>query len=316
MIGGGLLTCGETMACLTAPELGPLRTADVLRLNIAGAESNVAIGMARLGHRATWIGRVGDDELGDLVLRTMRAEGVDVGGVRRDGAPTGLMLKERRVGTITRVHYYRAGSAGSQLSADDIDDDMVAAAGIVHVTGITPALGERPAAAVDALLTSARRHGVPVAVDVNHRERLWPSRQAAKAALATLAGRANYVFAGGEELSLLTGSSGEAGARDLLSGGARAVIVSHGASGAELWTVDGVARRKAVPVAAVDTVGAGDALCAGFLSGVLDELDLDMSLHRGLQTAAFAVATTGDWEGLPSRPELDLLDIADGATLR
>ncbi|HTE61731.1 MAG TPA: PfkB family carbohydrate kinase, partial [Solirubrobacteraceae bacterium] len=110
-------------------------------MSVAGAESNVAIGVARLGHPVTWIGRVGDDELGELVLRTLRAEGVDVAAVGREpDAPTGLMIKERRVGAVTRVHYYRSGSAGARLAAGDIHDGLLADAGIVHVTGITPAL--------------------------------------------------------------------------------------------------------------------------------------------------------------------------------
>jgi 2-dehydro-3-deoxygluconokinase len=313
---GGLVTCGETMVCLAAPEAGPLRTAGTLRLSIAGAESNVAIGIARLGHPATWIGHVGEDELGDLVLRTLRGERVDVSAVRRDHAPTGLMLKERRVGTVTRVHYYRAGSAGSCLGPDDIDVALVAAAGLVHVTGITPALGAGPAEAVDTLVTAAHRHGVPVSVDVNHRGQLWPSPEAARTALATLAGRADYVFASEDELPVITGTDGEESVRDLVDGGAQAVVVSRGASGADVWTAAGMTRRAAMPVAAVDTVGAGDALCAGFLSGVLDGLDSEAALQRGLQTAAFAVATAGDWEGLPSRAELELLAGEDGATLR
>jgi hypothetical protein len=115
---GPVVTCGETMACLSTAQAGPLRTGGTLRLGIAGSESNVAIGLARLGHVVAWIGRVGEDELGELVLRTLRAEGVDVSHARREaGAPTGLMIKERRVGAVTRVHYYRAGSAGSRLRA-------------------------------------------------------------------------------------------------------------------------------------------------------------------------------------------------------
>lgn len=312
----GLLTCGEAMVCLTAAEAGPLRTASSMRLSIAGAESNVAIGMARLGHPVTWIGRVGEDELGDVVLRTLRAEGVDVSAVRRDHRPTGLMLKERRVGTVSRVHYYRAGSAGSRLGASDVDYTLVAAAGLVHVTGITGALGESPAEAVDTLVTAARRHGVPVSVDVNHRQQLWSSRDAARAALTKLAGHADYVFASEDELSLLTGADDEVGTRALIEGGAQAVIVSRGAAGADVWTPAGRTRRAALSVTAVDTVGAGDGLCAGFLSGILDGLDPEAALDRGLQTAAFAVATSGDWEGLPSRAELELLTREDGATLR
>jgi len=309
-----LVTCGETMACLAAPQPAPLRLGGDLRLTIAGAESNVAIGVSRLGHPAAWIGRVGDDELGELVLRTLRAEGVDLRAARRDpAAPTGLMIKERRLGVVTRVHYYRAGSAGSRLCAADVDETLVAGATLVHVTGITPALGGDPAAAVDALVDAARTHRVPVAVDVNHRTRLWASREAAAAALGALAARGDYVLAGEDELALLGGDPVVA---EWLAGAARAVVVSRGAAGAEVHTRDGRAARAAARVTPVDTVGAGDALTAGFLSGVLDGLEPEAALERGIQVAGFAVAAAGDWEGLPSRAELGLLALEDGETLR
>lgn len=103
-----VVTFGETMAALRAH--GALRLGGSLGLSVAGAESNVAIGLARLGHRVHWAGQVGADELGALVLRTLRAEGVDA------GRPTGLLLAEPRLGTLTRVSYYRAASAGSAVS--------------------------------------------------------------------------------------------------------------------------------------------------------------------------------------------------------
>jgi 2-dehydro-3-deoxygluconokinase len=325
---GGLVTCGETMACLASRDVAPLRLGGDLRLTIAGAESNVAIGVARLGHSATWIGRVGDDELGELVLRTLRAEGVDVRRARRDGtAPTGLMVKERRVAAVTRVHYYRAGSAGSRLHAGDVDAAVVADAALVHVTGITRALGPEPAGAVAALIAAARSSGVAVAVDVNFRARLWPSREKAALALRALAREGDYVLAGADELALIGAderassgghaSDGDAAAvAELLDGRARAVVVSRGAAGAEVHTAEGVVRRPAPAVTAVDTVGAGDALTAGFLSGLLDGLDPCSALERGVRAAAFAVCTAGDWEGLPTRAELGLLTLDEGATVR
>jgi len=313
-VSGGLVTCGEAMACLGARDVAPLRLGGDLRLTIAGAESNVAIGVARLGHAAAWIGRVGEDELGDLVLRTLRAEGVDLRGARRDGAaPTGVMLKERRVGAVTRVHYYRAGSAGSRLRAGDIHDSLVAGAALAHVTGVTRALGPGPAGAVAALIAAARATGLPVAVDVNHRARLWPSREAAALALGALAREADYELAGADELALIGGAGVIA---ELIGGHARAVVVTRGSAGAEVHTAQGVIRRPAPAVAPVDTVGAGDALTAGFLSGLLDGLDPGGALERGVQVAAFAVSTAGDWEGLPTRAELGLLALDEGATVR
>ena len=126
---GPLLAVGETMALLTTAEVGRLRHASSLTLGVAGAESNVAIGARRLGCPAAWVGRVGDDELGELVVSRIRAEGVDVGGVVRDpGAPTSLMLKERRTATMVRVVYYRRGGPGSRLEPGDLDPAQVAAA--------------------------------------------------------------------------------------------------------------------------------------------------------------------------------------------
>ena len=110
----GLVTLGETLAVLTATRVGPLRYASALALGVAGCESNVAIGVARLGHPSWWVGRVGDDELGRAVLSRLRGEGVDVSRAVVDpGGPTAWMIKERRSADLARVVYYRAGSAGS-----------------------------------------------------------------------------------------------------------------------------------------------------------------------------------------------------------
>lgn len=89
-----------------------------------------------------------------------------------------------------------------------------------------------------------------------------------------------------------------------------------GARGATVFTADGATDRAAREVDAVDLVGAGDAFVAGYLSGLLDGTDIPARLHRAVTTAAFAVATRGDWEGLPTRDELGLFDEPDGTTIR
>lgn len=94
------------------------------------------------------------------------------------------------------------------------------------------------------------------------------------------------------------------------------MVVKRGALGATTYTADGTTDRAARQVDAVDLVGAGDAFVAGYLSGLLDSADIPARLHRAVTTAAFAVATRGDWEGLPTRDELGLLDQPDGTTIR
>ena len=134
------------MALFRSERPGPLAHAGTAALGIGGAESNVAIGLQRLGVQAVWVGRVGTDALGELVRREIRAEGVDVYAVD-DPAATGLMVKEQRTSTSQRVAYYRAGSAGSRLAAQDVDPVLINDAAVLHATGITPALSPGAAGA-------------------------------------------------------------------------------------------------------------------------------------------------------------------------
>ncbi|GGL04033.1 ribokinase [Streptomyces flaveus] len=313
-----VVTFGETMAALRAH--GALRLGGSLGLSVAGAESNVAIGLARLGHRVRWAGRVGADELGALVLRTLRAEGVDTSYAVTDdtGRPTGLLLTEPRLGTLTRVSYYRAGSAGSAVSPADVLPALDPGTRILHLTGITPALGPSAAEATLAAATTAREAGITVCLDVNHRSRLWTSDRA-RTVLRPLLAHTGLLIASEDELPLVQerpDADESKAVHSLLAAGVNEVVVKRGARGATAFTADGATDCAARQVDAVDLVGAGDAFVAGYLSGLLGGADIPARLHRAVTTAAFAVATRGDWEGLPTQDELGLFDQPDGTTIR
>ncbi|MEU6641869.1 sugar kinase [Saccharomonospora sp. NPDC046836] len=302
-----VVTLGETMVAMRAD--GLLRLGTTLRASIAGAESTVAIGLSRLGHSTRWAGRVGRDEPGELVLRTLRAEDVDVSTVEYDSAPTGLILFEQRLPEVTRVQYYRAGSAGSCLGIEDVAATLDSGVRVVHLTGITPALGERPRAAVAAALARARELGATVSFDVNFRSKLWQADDAARV-LTPLARQANVVIGSANELRLVGGS------QELLAAGVGEVVTKLGAEGASVCTVDGEWSAPGHRVPVVDSIGAGDSFTSGYLSALLDGLPLPGRLARGNACGAFAVATSGDWEGLPTRAELELLAAGEGAALR
>jgi 2-dehydro-3-deoxygluconokinase len=311
-----VVSMGETMVSLRTGT--PLRLGGTMTMTMAGAESNVAIGLARLGHCVRWGGRVGADEVGAYILRTLRAESVAVDTVAVDATrPTGLMLAERRVADVSRVSYYRAGSAGSALAPADATACLADIPRILHLTGITPALSESAAAAALTAVELARRAGVLVSIDVNYRSRLWTTQEA-RPVLSDLVRRADIVIASEDELSLVVADRNDESAAfdELAASGVSQLVVKRGARGASLWQGAGAHHASAIPVAVLDTIGAGDAFTAGFLSGVLDELAPEMALHRGTVTAAFAVATVGDWEGLPTRSELSLLGAEAGATVR
>ncbi|WP_246214057.1 sugar kinase [Kitasatospora viridis] len=306
------------MAALRAT--GPIRLGAPMELSVAGAEATVAIGLARLGHRAEWVGRVGDDEFGALVLRTLRAEQVGVAHVRvdRDGRPTGLLAREQRIGDLVRVSYHRAGSAGSALRPEEVLPALRAGVRVLHLTGITPALAPPAAEAVLAAARRARELGATVCLDVNYRARLW-STERAREVLVPLARLADLLVASAEELALVCAepvADEPSAIAELLARGCREVVVTRGGDGASVSTAAGTVAVPARRVPVVDVVGAGDAFVAGYLSGLLDGLAPAERLHRATLTGAFAVAGRGDWEHLPNRAELALLDQPAGTTLR
>ncbi|MEV0372043.1 sugar kinase [Streptomyces sp. NPDC050636] len=332
-MGPDVFTFGETMVALRGS--GPLKLGGTMNVSIAGAESNVAIGLARLGHDVHWSGAVGEDEAGQLVLRTLRAEGVEVSGASADpDAPTGLILFEPRLPEITRVHYYRAGSAGSRLKPSAIEQAFSAAPPrVLHLTGITPALSPTARSATQLALQLASEHCSLVCLDVNFRARLWTAEEAA-GVLREWMPYVDTLIASDDELPLClpTGGAGAEGdtapapgdpaatlaaqAKLLLKLGVGEVVVKLGSAGATAFTDDGSLHRPARSVRAVDPVGAGDAFVAGYLSALLDGEDLTGRLERAVTTGAFAVASPGDWEGAPTRSELGMLGARPGTVVR
>ena len=203
---GELITLGETMVALTAQANRPLAYGGSLEMRIAGAESNTAVGMCKLGHTVSFISRLGDDSFGQYVLRMLRAEGVDTSAVRPDPEhPTGLMVTEALPGTRTAVHYYRTGSAASHMTPDDLPEERIRQSAILHLTGITPVLSESCRRTVFAAAEIAASAEVPISFDPNIRKKLWKNADHAPM-IRDLAARSHYLLMGLEEAEILYGS--------------------------------------------------------------------------------------------------------------
>lgn len=313
-----LTVLGETMAALVPDHVGPLRHTRTLGMTVAGSESTVAIGVRRLGRTAAWIGRVGDDELGRLVTSRLRGEDLDVHAVLDASAPTGLMLKEQPIAGSRSVHYYRSGSAGSRLRPGDLPAGLLERSRVVHSSGITSALSAESAETVREALRRARGAGATVSFDLNHRSRLW-SAEDARAELLGLLPSIDVLFASDDEASLLTGrtaASPEENARALTRLGPATVVVTMGAAGALSVGPKGTTRAEALPVRALDPVGAGDSFVAGYLAALLDGGEEEERMATATAVAAVCVATQGDWEGLPDRSALALAEAPAGTVAR
>jgi len=320
----GLVTLGETLGLFTSGPLAHAATTGTVTVGIGGAESNVAIGVRRLGGHATWIGRVGNDSLGTRILRELRAEDLTLHAILDPDVPTALMLKESHPGlngTITRVTYHRADHAGSRITPDDLTRDggaattAIAGAGVLHLTGITPGLSAAAHAAVTAAVEIATDAGVPISFDVNHRDGVW--RHAAHAdaheTYRDLAAAATIVFAGEDEARLLTGTTTtdpDALLAELAAtthNGTGGVVLKQGEHGCLALIAGTRYDLPAVRVRVVDTVGAGDAFVAGYLADLLAGAPAEQRLVTAVHAGAYACLAPGDWESLPTRADLATL---------
>ncbi|WP_030491430.1 sugar kinase [Micromonospora chokoriensis] len=290
---------GETMVVLCPVPGESLEHAERVAISVGGAESNVAGYLARLGHRVTWVSRVGDDPFGRAVVRHVAAAGVRVDQVCVDPtAPTGLYVKDPAP-QGTAVHYYRAGSAAARMDPATLADPGLVGARVLHLSGITPALSASCRALVEHAVTDRPLAEALVSFDVNHRARLWSAEQAAPV-LRDLANRCDLVFVGQDEAQTLWGCTDPTAVRRVLPG-PETVVVKDGAVGATALLRDAEPVFVPAPrVPVVEPVGAGDAFAAGYLAGLLRGLDPVRRLRLGHLVAAQALTSSGDNAPVPA----------------
>jgi 2-dehydro-3-deoxygluconokinase len=300
-----VLTVGETMALLDPLEDGQPVMGSRFRLRVAGAESNFAIALSRLGVDVSWVSRLGADPFGDLVAQTIAAEGVDVRWVRREAsAPTGVFFKLRSSGR-TSVLYYRRGSAASRLAVGDVPEDALEQVALVHLTGITMAISASARGLVLEVARRARERGIGVCFDPNYRPALWSEAAQADEAQSDVLPFVDWYLCGLQEGNLLFGTASAAELSDAVwARGARGAAIRVGVDGTFV-TERGlrhvpVARRATV----IDEVGAGDGFAAGFAYGLLRGWEPTRCAAAGNLIAAAAVTGTGDWETFPRIDEV------------
>ncbi|KRF60982.1 2-dehydro-3-deoxygluconokinase [Bacillus sp. Soil768D1] len=305
-----VVTIGETMTVFTPNEEGPLRHARSFSMKFGGAESNVAIGLSRLGHRSRWISRLGEDEFGDAMHSFIRGEGVDVSYVTRDAnAPTGVFFKEFRRLNDTRVYYYRKDSAASKMTAELLPEHAIQDAVYLHITGITPALGESCQLLIDKAIRIAKETGTKIVFDPNIRLKIWADENEARHFITKYASESDIVMPGVAEAEFLFGSyTPEQFIDHFHELGVETVLLKLGKEGSLISSPS--VPKTHVPGffvdRVVDPIGAGDAFASGVLSGLLDGLALEEVARRGNAMGAMVTMVNGDVEGLPIRDDLDL----------
>ncbi len=304
-----VLLIGEPMGLFMAEDPGPLSKSRRFISSIAGAEYNVAVGLARLGHTPVYCTRLGNDPIGQQILDAMAENHIDTALVSRtDDQPTGLMLKGSIQEGDPEIAYYRQGSAASKLSPRDADSLDLSDIDWLHVTGIFPAVSESAMSATVRLLDRASEMDIPISFDPNLRPQLWPDDRTMVNSLNRLAAYAQVVLPGIGEGKILTGHERE----DDIAGyyhelGVRSVVVKLGGSGAYYSEAPGdKGYAPGIEVERiVDTVGAGDGFAVGVISAVTEGLPLSEAARRGNAIGAIQISHKSDNEGLPTRDKLE-----------
>jgi 2-dehydro-3-deoxygluconokinase len=291
-------TLGEAMLRLSVDAGDRLEDASRYEVHVAGAEANVAFGLARVGVPAAWTSVLPANPLGRRVASTLSAAGVDVSSVRWvDGARLGTYFVEfSPAPRPTQVVYDRRSSAVAGATVEDFDWDRVLDATAFHTSGITMALSPGARDVTTHAVTEAARRGLFVSMDVNYRRQLWTPEEAA-AAIRELAPSIDLLMCRAADAEELFGMTGETtdlavGLREIL--GIASVVVTNGASGAAAAAEGTTMQQAAIEVEVIDRIGAGDAFAAGLLWGVLTERSVHEGLARGVAMASLKMTLRGD----------------------
>lgn len=290
-------TLGEMLIRLSVPSGERLETARRLDLHPAGAEANVVSLLARLNVRTLWIGALPANALGRLAGSALHTAGVSTEGI--------IWQDRGRMGTYyvefgapprgIQVTYDRAHSCASEIQSDEIRWDQLFDTQILHLTGITPALSKSCGEIIGEAVSQVKQRGVFLSFDVNYRQKLW-SEADARQTLYPLIRQADLLFCSQADAMRLfdcKGSAQEVAGKLLEVTQVPRLVVSVGEEGVLAWDGGEWLQERARPTQIIDRLGAGDALAAGVLYGVLRS-DFHAGLRYGTILAAMALSQNGD----------------------
>lgn len=289
-----------------ATSRGPLKSIEFFERGWGGDVSNVIVAVSRLGHRSGIMCRIGNDEFGECFLEMWKSEGVDTSHVIvESNAFTAVYFISIREDGGHEFTYYRANSAASHFSPEDLDLNYISEARILHVSGITQAISSSCREATFKAIEAARKSNVLVSYDPNIRLKLW-SLNLAKAIVSYTIGMVDFVLLTGDEAKLITGiDNARDAALKILKFGPKVVVLKLGGEGCLIATSSDVVRAPAYRVEIIDTTGAGDAFDAAFIVGILENMPLQRIAHFANIAAALKCRGRGAVKPLPYRWEVD-----------
>jgi len=295
-----LFTFGESLSVFISSDTDSVMSATKFERVTAGAEVNVAVALARLGLKAQYFSRFGNDQLGSVMLADIEAEGVDVSLSKRVDSFTGAMVRNPGKSAPVEISYLRKGSAASTIEPSDILDSYISSTRWLHATGITCAISESGAKTVKHALEKAAQLKVKSSFDLNIRRKLW-SEDAARKVLEPLARDVELLIGGEDEYQVVFG---KVDPKQILAEvnkrGCKIAVMTKGDQKMR-FSIDGNYEEITPPkVVAVDPVGSGDAFTGGVIAGLLSGMSAKSALEQGSICGALVASMFGDWTGIPT----------------
>lgn len=270
--------------------------------SFGGDTSTVMIAAARQGGKTGYLTGISDDFFGDAFRRLWAEEGVDVSFcASKPGDPTGICFIDPDP-KGRKFTYARRGSAAACYGPEDLPESILRTARILHVSGITLAISDAMRSAAFRAIDLVREGGGTVSLDLNYRPKLWPSVEAAREVILSVADRAGIVFPSDDEAGMLLGIEDPQALADLfLDRGAQIVAVKRGEHGALLATPGERWEVPPVPTTPVDSAGAGDSFAGAFLAWYVETGDPHVAASKAAEVAAGTVSGLGAVGPIPRR---------------
>ncbi|KOF56253.1 MULTISPECIES: 5-dehydro-2-deoxygluconokinase [Clostridium] len=278
---------------------------------LGGSPANVAVGLARLGKKVGFIGKVSNDRFGDFIIDYFKKEGIDTSQICRakNGESLGLTFTEILSPIESSILMYRNSIADLSLNVDEIDEEYIKNAKAISISGTALAQSPSREAALKAL-EYAKKHNTVVIFDIDYREYNWHNKDEIAIYYSIVGKSSDLVIGSREEFDLMEGliandSSDEETAKRWIGYGNKIVVIKHGKDGSTAYTSDGKSYNiKPFPVKLLKSFGGGDAYGSAFIYALLEGWDIMDALEFGSASAAMLVASHSCSDAMPTADEI------------
>ena len=285
----------------------PLNESTTFKRYLGGSPANIAVGLARLGKKVGFIGKVSDDQHGDFVVNYFKNDGIDTSHIFRakNGEKIGLTFTEIKSPTESSILMYRDCIADLMLEPEEVSEEYIASAKAIVISGTALSMSPSRDAALKAMML-AKKNNVVVIFDIDYRPYTWKNKDEISVYYQMVARNADIILGSREEYDLTEAITGvcktdEESAKLWQSYGAKIVIIKHGKDGSTAYTNDGKSYSiKPFPVKAMKGFGGGDGYASAFIRCLLEGWEMIDALEFGTASASMLISAHSCSAAMPS----------------